>query len=400
MLREPGETGRSMDMKTRANWTLPLIVVSAVLACSSAGCGPTRESAPAQQPPRPVLTAARDRQITMFGELPQQAPAPYFTSMWTSLRQHTRAEEGADFDADIESTGRRMLFASTRHSPNPDLYLKDVDGVAVTALTADPFSDVQPAFSPEGSRVAFASDRSGNWDLWVMGIDGGQPVQITDGPGQEVGPSWSPDGKTLVYCSLPPNGGQWELWTTDATGGGTQRFIGYGLFPQWSPVGDTIVYQRARQRGSRWFSIWTLELIDGEPRYPTEIASHADCGLILPAFSPDGSQVAYCAVPAASRLEAGVLSPTGRADLWLVGVDGRGRTRLTDGLGASFSPVWSPEGRIYFTRSTAVDQDRENIWSLLPPGAIEPRTTLTRRDVVGAASGGPVIGGGPQGAGK
>jgi len=239
-----------MDMKARTNWTLPLIVVSAVLTCGGVGCGPARESAPTQQPPRPVLTAARDRQITMFGELPQQAPAPYFTCMWNSLRQHTWAEEGADFDADIESTGRRMVFASTRHSPNPDLYLKGVDGVAVTALTTDPFSDVQPGFSPDGSRVAFASDRSGNWDLWVMGIDGGQPVQVTDGPGQEVGPSWSPDG------------------------------------------------------------------------------------------------------------------------------------------------------RIYFTRSAAAGQERENIWSLLPPGAIEPATMLTRKDIWGTALGGAVIGGGPKEAGN
>ncbi|MHC4090870.1 MAG: DPP IV N-terminal domain-containing protein [Planctomycetota bacterium] len=378
-----------MDMRPGMHWISPLALASAVVAGSTAGCGMGRKSAPQQQPPRPTLTAARDRQISMFGELPTQAPEPYRSRTWTSLRQHTDAEDGADFDPDLDPTGRRLAFASTRHSAKPNLYVKDVDGRAVTQLTADPSSDVQPSFSPDGRRVAFASDRSGNWDIWLISVDGGQPVQLTQGSGHDVSPSWSPDGRSLVYCSLPPSGGQWELRLADAVDGGAQRFIGYGLFPQWSPVGDTILYQRARQRGSRWFTVWTVELIDGEPRYPTEIASSADYGLILPAFSADGSQVAYCAVSTVAEVEAGVQASADQADVWVVRADGRGRARLTDGLGASFSPTWSRDGRIYFTRRC---QGRENIWSLTPPRTVEPGATLSSSDAAGRA---PVIGGGP-----
>lgn len=349
-----------------------------------AGCAPEPAPQPVQvvqAPPRPMLAAARDRDITMFGELPLRGETPYIATGATALRQHTFAEEGADFDPDVDSSGRQLVFASTRHTGKPNLYVKSVDGMAVTQLTSSSASDVEPAFSPDGRRVAFASDRSGNWDIWIVGLDGQQPVQVTQGPANQVSPSWSPDGRSLVYCSLPPNGGQWELWVTDATAGATRKFIGYGLFPEWSPVGNTILYQRARQRGSRWFSIWKLELIDGEPRYPTEIASSAAHAMILPTWSADGTQVSYCAVTAAAMpLEAGGLSPMAdQADIWVVNADGRGRTQLTDGLGACFSPTWSSDGRIHCIRRRG---GLENIWSLLPathqPFSADLDTTLSR----------------------
>jgi TolB protein len=332
---------------------------------SVAGCGPEPEPEPVHTGPRPALAVARDRQITLFGELPLRGEIPYIASAAVGLRRHTFAEEGADFDPDVDATGRRLVFASTRHTQKPDLYLKNVDGRAVTQVTSDRAADVEPAFSPDGRYVAFASDRAGNWDIWIIGIDGQRPVQVTDGPAQELSPSWSPDGQSLVYCRLPANGGQWELWLTPAAAGGAKRFIGYGLFPEWSPVGDTILYQRARQRGSRWFSIWTLQLVDGEPRYPTEIASSADHALILPAWNTDGSQVAYCAVTAAApQVEPmGRPEPSQPADIWIINADGTGRTRLTDGLGACFSPAWSDDGYIHFTRRRG---GRENVWSLAP----------------------------------
>ena len=145
--------------------------------------------------------------------------------------------------------------------------------VADSQLTSDPGADIQPAYSPDGAWVAFASNRGGDWGIWTVSSSGGQPVQVTSSPGDEVHPSWSPDGQRIVYCVRSVTSGQWELWITDAQVGATSRFIGYGLFPEWSPSGDTIVFQRARERGSRHFSIWTLTLVDGEPRYPTEVAS-------------------------------------------------------------------------------------------------------------------------------
>ncbi len=329
----------------------------------------------------------------MFGDLPNTPPASFVSRPIVSLRQHTFTEVGADFDVATDPEGRRLIFASTRHNTQPDLYIKSVDGVAVTQLTADPAADIQPDVSPDGTRVAFASNRTGNWDIWVMRLDGGRPIQVTSGPADDVHPSWSPDGKELVFSRVPAGGGQWELWITDATGAGMQRFIGYGLFPEWSPVDDRIVYQRARERGNRWFSIWVITLENGEPSFPTELAAGAHQAMILPSWSPDGTRIVYASsssvVPLMMAGSNGS-TPSPLMDIWMMSADGREKVRLTDGFTANYGPVFSAGGRVFFTTNRS---GHENVWSVIPPplpSDIEPRPAVTERraepKVVPAAS--------------
>ncbi|MFQ5415125.1 MAG: TolB family protein [Phycisphaerae bacterium] len=367
---------------TRGMHTLRVSAGALCLTAVVAGCAHVRsigrwlshpEPPPPKRQPTPppaararaqaMLAAARAHQVTMFGDLPKASAPPFATRSTVAARQLSFTEVGADFDPTLDRAGRRLLFASTRHSTKPSIYMKSVDGVAVTQLTSDPASDIHPAISPDDARVAFASDRTGNWDIWVMATGGGQPVQVTQGLSDDVHPSWSPDGTRLVYCRLPANGGQWELWVTDAASGTNQKFIGYGLFPEWSPVGDTIVFQRARERGSHLFSIWTITLVDGEPRFPTELASSADYAMILPTWSRDGRRVAFTTV-APNALNGGELSLVGRtSDVWVMQADGRAKVRLTDGYTINHAPTFAPDGKIFFTTDRS---GHENIWSLRP----------------------------------
>jgi TolB protein len=312
-----------------------------------------------------MLAAARANRVTMFGDIGDRVSPTYFTGPAVSLQRHTFTEDGEDNDADVDPTGRRIVFSSTRHNANPDLYIKSVEGVAVTQLTGDPASDTQPAFSPDGLRVAFASDRGGQWDIWIISTDSGQPIRVTDSPADEVHPSWSPDGQQLVFCSLPAEGGQWELWITQARSGASRKFIGYGLFPEWSPSSDTIVYQRARERGTRRFSIWTLTLVDGEPRYPTELAANARDAFTLPTWSSDASHIAFASVvdrPSDAPTDA---APAVTTSIWLMSADGRSKVRLTDGHAIGFAPTFSLDGRVFFTSNRS---GADNVWSLLPSG--------------------------------
>lgn len=346
-----------------------------VTACALlSGCNnPNEQMTFADEPPppmpmvpQPTLATAGDSSITLFGEIPNVPVYDFESRAAVSLRQHTYPSEGSDFDPSLNRAGKTLVFASTRHSHTPDIYIKDIDGVAVTQLTSDPASDVQPAFSPDGRRVAFATDRTGNWDIWVVNIDGHQAVQITTSAAHEVHPSWSPDGTQLVFSSLPERGGQWELWLASAEAGAIKKFIGYGLFPEWAPNSNRILYQRARQRGTRWFSLWTMELVNGEPRLPTEILSSPEHAMILPTWSPDENQIAFCSVENVPSMDVNGRNPFQRADIWMVDLDGRGRVRLTDGIGSNYAPTWSKLGRILFTSSRGGDETQETVWSVIP----------------------------------
>jgi len=313
---------------------------------------------------RAILTAARVHNVGFFGEPPIASDPSYFDRPLVSAVQYTYTEDGADFDVDVGPSGDRLFFASTRHSLKPDLFWKSVDGVAVTQLTTDPASDIQPACSPDGTKVAFASDRSGNWDIWTMDVNGGPAVQVTRGVADDIHPSWSPDASKLVYGSLPADGGPGELWIADAVAGGTSRFIGYGLFPDWSPTEDLIVYQRARERGSRWFSVWTVQLADGEPRYPTELAADASQAMFQPSFSLDGRRIAFvgtASMPNPSGERVTETTPEYAYDIWVMNNDGRNRVRLTDGFAANYAPAFAPDGRVFFTSNR---NGYENLWSM------------------------------------
>ena len=314
--------------------------------------------------------------VNVFGEFgnARQRRGPVRQTGEAGFQQHTRLDEGEDSAVAVDPTGHWMAFASTRHSEKSDVYLQRVDGTAVTQLTSDPADDAFPAFSPDGRSIAFASTRSGPWQIYTMDLDGRNVVQVTTGRMQCVHPSFSPDGRRLVYCGVGSRSGQWELWTADLENG-AQRMIGYGLFPRWSPRKDLdrIAYQRARQRGTRWFSLWTMDIVDGEGRRPTEIAVSPSAAIVTPSWSPDGKRLAFTTVVEPSRGVAG--TPVGRQDVWTVDADGSNRQRVTDGSGSNLMPFWGADGRVYFIS----DRDgHESIWSARAEGG--PKTVTAETD--------------------
>lgn len=295
-----------------------------------------------------------------------------------NLRQVSFSTEGADFDPAISTDGTRLFFASTAHRNTPDIYVKSIDGRALTQLTNDPASDVMPAVSPDGSRIAFASNRNGSWDLFIMNSTGGQAVQITTDGTHELHPSWSPDGRMITFSKLGEVSGRWEIWVTEAEQAGVQRFLTYGLFPDWHPSDNKIVFQRSRDRGDRLFSIWTLSYARGEATALTEIASSPGQAFINPSWSLDGKFIAFSGVPNPSSMSSDQQPPV--ADVWIVSSSGSGLSNLTGGKYANLMPTWGPGNTILFASDRT---GRQNIWSssseqaLIAGRAIDPNGSMT-----------------------
>lgn len=281
------------------------------------------------------------------------------------------ASEGADFDPTVSADGTKVYFSSTRHSKTANIYVQTIGGTAVTQLTSDPAHDVMPSVSPDGQRIAFASNRSGSWDIFMMGVNGGQAVQVTFDAGHELHPTWSPDGTKLAYCRLSEGGDRWEIWIRDLNSPAKATFLTYGLFPEWHPSANRILFQRPRERGSRFFSVWTIDYVRGEAVNPTEIASSSVAAIINPNWSHDGQHIAFSTLvdPPANN---GSARPK-NADIWFARADGSGKTNLTRGHAINLMPTWGPDGTVYFISDRS---GQDNIWSIRPEQAIKTASIM------------------------
>ncbi|MFZ4575902.1 MAG: TolB family protein, partial [Phycisphaerales bacterium] len=342
-----------------------VLSLTAAAACAAiAGCAGQQSNPPHESTP----TAAADTHVTGEDALgtPQAVSESGFEDApvaTTNTSRVTFADEGADFDPSVSRDGTWMAFASTQHRTTADIYLKRTNAKVITQLTNDPAEDAMPTISPDGKRIAFASNRTGNWDIFVMPITGGKVVQLTEDPADELHPSWSPDGSRLVYSRMNAGSARWEMWTIAASSPQSASFIGYGLFPQWCPVagtaedgGDKILFQLPRERGSRAFAIWTIDYTAGASGNPTQIAAEPDVALINPTWSPDGNWIAFA--------KAETTMAHGRpasSDLWMVSAGGEGLVRLTSDQAVAFRPTFGPGNKLFYVSSRA---GADNVWSM------------------------------------
>lgn len=292
-----------------------------------------------------------------------------------NLSQISFATEGSDFDPVISSDGTSVVFASTQHRATADIYIKSLTGRTIKQLTNDPANDVMPAISPDGERLAYASNRSGNWDIFVMPTEGGRSIQITNAGADELHPSWSPEGDKLVFCRMGEVSGQWELWVADVFNSGSSTFIGFGMFPEWCPTpgtgdsgSDRILFQRSRERGDRAFGIWTLDYKDGQAGNSTELASLAEAACVNPTWSPDGQWIAYATVGNPAEWARATNSRPGTGDLWMMDVNGGTRLKLTSAEALNLMPAWGQNNTLVFVSDRA---GVDNLWSMNLGGAVK-----------------------------
>jgi Tol biopolymer transport system component len=133
-------------------------------------------------------------------------------------------------------------------SDDPDIYAVNVDGTGEVRLTTHPGRDWLPLASPDGSKIAFTSDRDGPGEIFVMNADGSGQTNITNDPGVADGwPAWSPDGTRIAFQSY--RDGNAEIYVMNADGSGLVRLTSNAAFdagPSWSGDGTRIAFESNR----------------------------------------------------------------------------------------------------------------------------------------------------------
>jgi hypothetical protein len=216
-----------------------------------------------------------------------------------------------DRDAAWSADGRRIAFMSERDG-NPEIYRMNADGSAPTRLTFDPAVDVDPTFSPDGTRLAFTSTRDGNPEIYVMADDGSGQTRLTFDPAADVQPDWSPDGTRIAFEST--RDGNHEIYAMNADGGAVTNLTVSPEFdadPSWHPDGASIAFVSGSHGA---LHIFTLRPGTAGRTQLTGRASDVH----HPAWSPDGQQIAFTSSESTLVMKA---DPPGTGEVAANGTD-------------------------------------------------------------------------------
>jgi serine/threonine protein kinase/Tol biopolymer transport system component len=201
-------------------------------------------------------------------------------------------------------------------------------------LTDQLGTEFYPRLAPDGKTFVYASGGDGNLDIFLQRVGGKDPSNLTkDSAGDDTEPAFSPDGERIAFRSSREAGG---IYVMDATGKDVRRVADGGFHPSWSPDGEEIVFSEAGMdlpsvRVSS--ALWIVNVATGVKRLLTEIdAMH-------PAWSPSGKRVAFWFLPPS----------IGRRDVATISRDGGEPVVITKDATTNWNPVWSPDGRhLYF----------------------------------------------------
>jgi TolB protein len=225
-----------------------------------------------------------------------------------------------------------------------DVWAIDAEGTHLTRLTHSAWPEFDPSWSPDGTQIAYRSERSGEPEIWLMNRDGTDQRRLTAG----LSPAWSPDGSLIAFSGTKGL----TVIRPDGTGRRVLPHTEGGEYPSWSPDGSRIAFNSNVIRQHTMY----ISRADGSKVVDL---SRVGEGWQMD-WSPDGRSIIFT-----SHRD----HPDNYTDLYAMRPDGSAVRRLTHHLGQT--PAWSPDGdHIVFSAPglSVMDPDGGNVTALPTPG--------------------------------
>lgn len=253
----------------------------------------------------------------------------------------------------VSPDGSKIAFVSNvGMESDTELFVMKSDGSDIQQLTNNDVSEYNPAWSPDGTKIAYQSDEC----IFVINSDGTNQVQLTSA-NEAYTPDWSPDGTTLAVDYID------EIYKLAVNGSSSIQLTSnyeHEDQPQWSPDGTKILFLSIRDGN------WEIYVMNADGSGQTNLTQDSRRNM-MPQWSPDGSKIAYITV----------VSESSRWEVFVMNANGSNKIQLTNTVLTSRNPVWSPDGKRLFyiqglstsTRIYMMDPDGTDNKCLTPTSA-------------------------------
>jgi TolB protein len=258
----------------------------------------------------------------------------------------------------------KIYFVSSR-SGNKEIWVMDYDGQNQHAVTHLGTISLSPRISPDNTRLAFSSMGRAGWEIRMFSLELNRLVAFPAGAagGSNLSPAWSADGSKIAFSSART--GDPEIWVADASGGNLHRvttFRGPDVAPTWNPRTNAQIAWVSGRTG-----LPQIYIMDQDG---TGIQRITDGGYaVSPSWSPNGQLLAY-----SWNRKYGPGDPGG-VDIHVIDIASKKYLQLTHESGSNDYPFWAPDGRhLVFERTIG---GKTQIWTMLADGTEQHQLTST-----------------------